>query len=101
MSAYLIVRAEVPQAMHRKFDHWYEGEHLPDGLREFKALSAKRGWSSIDPSVHFAFYEFADLSTAITLLNSDVMKEFIAEFDRQWDGKIERTRDVVEIVQSV
>ena len=55
MTAYLIVRAEVAEADREAFDHWYETEHLPDALRDFKALSAKRGWSASDPAIHLAF----------------------------------------------
>lgn len=101
MSAYLIVRAVVAAPDRDKFDHWYETEHLPDALRDFKALSAKRGWSSIDPAVHFAMYEFPDVETANAIATSDVIKELVAEFDRQWQDRVERTREVVEIIQTL
>lgn len=101
MTAYLIVRAEVPDAEHDRFDEWYEKEHLPDALRAFKALSARRGWSMIEPSCHIALYEFPDLEAANTVLASDSIKELIAEFDRVWQGKVHRTRDVVDILQSI
>ena len=99
MSAYLIVRAEVEEASREGFDHWYETAHLPDALRDFKAVSAMRGWSDVEPGVHTAFYEFPDLATASALLNSDLIKEFVKEFDRHWEGKVTRTRDVIEIKQ--
>ena len=83
MSAYLIVRAEVEEASRESFDHWYETEHLPDALRDFNAVSAMRGWSDVDPGVHLAFYEFPDLAAANGILNSDLIKEFVKEFDRQ------------------
>lgn len=101
MSAYLIVRAVVPAPDRDKFDHWYETEHLPDALRDFKALSAKRGWSSIDPTVHWAMYEFPDVETANAVATSDVIKALVAEFDRQWQDRVKRTREVVEIVQTL
>jgi hypothetical protein len=101
MSAYLMVRAEVSAEDRDKFDHWYEVEHLPDACRDFKALGAKRGWSSIDPLVHFAFYEFSDLAAATAVLDSDVMKAMVAEFDRVWQDRVARTRDVLEIAQSI
>ena len=101
MTAYLIVRAEVPQADRDKFDHWYETEHLPDALRDFKALSAKRGWSTIDPLVHLAFYEFPDLATANQILESDEIKAMVKEFDRVWQDRVSRTRDVMEVAQSI
>ncbi|MBL4721507.1 MAG: hypothetical protein JKY20_10310 [Alphaproteobacteria bacterium] len=101
MTAYLIVRAEVPQADRDKFDHWYETEHLPDALRDFKALSAKRGWSTIDPLVHLAFYEFPDLATANQILESYEIKAMVKEFDRVWQDRVSRTRDVMEVAQSI
>ena len=101
MAAYLIVRAEVDTSVRDAFDAWYENEHLPDALKAFNALSAKRGWSSVEANVHIAFYEFLDLDTANTLLNSDILKGFITEFDCQWAGKVERTRELVEFSQVI
>ncbi len=99
MTAYLIVRAEVDEESREKFDEWYETEHLPDALRDFNSLSAMRGWSDVEPGVHLAFYEFSDLAAANTLISSDLMKEFIKEFDRHWTGKVVRTREVFEVKQ--
>ena len=94
MTAYLIVRAEVEEASREIFDHWYETEHLPDALRDFKALSAMRGWSDVEPAVHMAFYEFPDLAAADAASNSEEIKELIKEFDRHWDGKVSRKCDL-------
>ena len=99
MTAYLIVRAEVEETSRDKFDEWYENEHLPDALRDFNSVSSMRGWSDVEPGVHLAFYEFTDLAAANTLLSSDLMKEFIKEFDRHWVGKVVRTREVFEVKQ--
>ena len=101
MTAYLIVRAEVAPSVKDAFDSWYEAEHLPDALKAFNALSAKRGWSSVEANVHIAFYEFENLDAANTLMNSDVLKGFIAEFDRHWAGKVNRTRELVEFSQVI
>jgi hypothetical protein len=101
MTAFLIVRAMVPDGDRDKFDHWYETEHLPDALSAFKALSAKRGWSNIEPQTHLAFYEFPDLATAEAISSSDAIAALITEFDRVWQDRVKRTRDVVEISQSL
>jgi hypothetical protein len=101
MTAYLIVRAVVPEAERDAFDHWYETEHLPDALRAFKAVSAKRGWCATAPASHFAFYEFPDLAAVNALMKSDAIKGTIAEFDRMWQGRVTRTRDIVEIAQAI
>ena len=99
MTAYLIVRADVEESSREKFDHWYETEHLPSALQDFKAIGAMRGWSEVEPNIHLAFYEFPDLTTANNLLSSNLMREFIKEFDRQWDGKVTRTREIFEVKQ--
>ncbi|NQV61898.1 MAG: hypothetical protein HQ502_19685 [Alphaproteobacteria bacterium] len=101
MTAYLIVRAEVDPSVKSQFDTWYQNEHLPDALKAFHAVTAKRGWSSVDPNVHVAFYEFPDLEAANTLINSDIMKGFIKEFDRHWAGKVVRTRELVAFSQKI
>ena len=101
MTAYLIVRAVVPQADRDEFDNWYETEHLPDAHRDFKALSARRGWSAQEPNTHLAFYEFPDLRTAQAISESEAIKGLIAEFDRCWQDRVTRSREVVEIAQSL
>ncbi|MEM7504993.1 MAG: hypothetical protein AAF417_23425 [Pseudomonadota bacterium] len=102
MSAFLIVRAEVADEAHRKdFDTWYENEHLPDAVAAFNAEGATRGWSDVDPSVHYAFYRFPDLATAQSIGSSDEIAALIKEFDRLWDGKVVRTRDIVEIINTI
>ncbi|MCB1744070.1 MAG: hypothetical protein KDK91_27095, partial [Gammaproteobacteria bacterium] len=100
--AYLIVRAEISEAALREpFDRWYREEHLPDAHRAFKANAAWRGWSSVDPKVHYAFYEFDDLDRVKAITGSAEIEALIAEFDRTWEGRVTRTRDVVEQLQSI
>ena len=101
MPAYLIVRAEVEESSREAFDMWYENEHLPDAYRDFKAVSAMRGWSDVDPGVHLAFYEFPDLAAANAILASDTIKEFIKEFDLHWEGKVTRSRETFEVTQVI
>lgn len=102
MSAYLIVRAEVADAAVRsEFDRWYQAEHLPDAFKGFNARSAWRGWSTVDPLVHYAYYEFADASQAQAIRGSEILSSLVAEFDRVWGDKVVRTRDYVEVVQAL
>ena len=101
MTAYLIVRAEVPEADRAAFDGWYEAEHLPQAKKAFKAKAAERGWSANDPGVHFAIYHFDDLEAAQSIAQSDEINSLIAEFDRRWRGRVTRSREVVEMVQSL
>jgi hypothetical protein len=102
MSAYFIVRAQVVDAaVKNDFDRWYREEHLSEALQAFKAKSAYRGWSQIDTSVHYAFYEFADVASANAILGSGELKRLAADFTRLWGDKVLRTRDVVEAIQSI
>lgn len=98
MTAYLVVRAVVTDPVDRPpFDHWYRTEHLPDALKAFNAVSAMRGWSTTDPSVHTAYYRFDTLAAAQTISESPVIKALIAEFDRAWGTSVIRARDIVAI----
>ncbi len=101
MTAYLIVRAEVPVGDRKAFDHWYQTEHLPEAKAAFKANGAERGWSATDPSQHVAIYRFDDLNTANVVTGSDALKRLVLEFDRIWQGRVKRSRDVVDMVQSL
>jgi len=100
MTAYLIVRAEVADADRDAFDRWYEQEHLPDAKAAFEADKAFRGWSDVTPGIHIAIYAFPDLQKARAILASDEIKTLIAEFDRVWQGRVARTREVIEVKQS-
>lgn len=102
MTAYFIVRARVADsALRDDFDRWYQDEHLPDALKGFNARRAWRGWSAVDPSVHYAYYEFDDLAHAQAIHGSDALKSLAAEFDRVWGDKVPRSRDIIEVVQAI
>ena len=101
MTAYLIVRAQVDPSVKEQFDTWYQNEHLPDASKAFSPISAKRGWSGLEDSVHIAFYEFPSLAAADVVMGSDKITALIAEFDRHWQGKVTRTREVVEFIQKI
>ena len=101
MPAYLIVRAVVPESDRAKFNQWYQDVHLPEALAVFDAVRAWRGWSQDDPGVHFAFYEFPSLVEATAIGDSDAMKSMRADFDRNWQDRISRSREYVEIVQNI
>ena len=101
-SAFLIVRAEVTTPSDRSlFDDWYRAEHLPEAAAAFEARRAWRSWSKVEPSIHYAFYEFIDVDAALAALHSDAIKSLISKFDDAWGDRVTRTRDVVETVQTV
>ena len=101
MTAFLIVRAEVDPSVRDAFDAWYRDEHLPDAVRAFSAVGAWRGWSDVDEGVHIAFYEFETLADVNRVMESDAIRNLIAEFDRNWQGRVTRTREVVESIQKI
>jgi hypothetical protein len=102
VTAYLVVRAVVADPADRApFDHWYRTEHLPDAMKAFKAVSAMRGWSTSDPSVHTAYYRFDTLDAVQAIGESAEIKALIAEFDRVWDTRVVRTRDILPIADEL
>jgi hypothetical protein len=98
--AYLVVRAVVAEADRHDFDHWYRTEHLPDAVRAFAALGGWRGWSRTDPSVHFAFYQFADVAAVEAVNSSPAIRALVAEFDARWGPRVTRTREIIEVAES-
>ena len=99
MTAHLIVRADVPEADRKSFDHWYETGHSPVAKATLKASGPERGWNANDPSLHFAKYRFDDLETATSSAHSEDINDRIIEFDRVWQGRVTRSCEVVELVQ--
>ncbi len=101
-AAYLVVRAVVADPGDRPaFDAWYKNEHLPDALAAFGAETASRGWSELDPSVHCAFYRFPTLLAAQTASRGAEIQALIAEFDRVWDTRVIRSRDIISIAEEL
>jgi hypothetical protein len=101
MTALFIVRAQVESSVRDAFDRWYQDEHLPDALKAFKARRAWRGWSDMDASVHYAYYEFDDIARARAIPGSAEINALIAEFDRVWGDKVKRTREIVDCKQNL
>lgn len=99
MSAYFVVRAVVPEADRLAFDEWYRTEHLPDAIKAFNAQRGWRAWSRTDPSVHYAFYQFADAAAAESVNTSPAIRRLVAEFDRRWDTRVTRTREIIEVAE--
>jgi hypothetical protein len=55
----------------------------------------------VDPSVHYAVYEFGDIAQVRAIPGSEALKILVAEFDRAWGDKLVRSRDRVRVVQRV
>ena len=101
-TAVLIIRARLTNLADRpKFDTWYRAEHLPSGVKLFKAQRGWRCWSRTNPLVHIALYEFRSVEEAEDILDSAALAAQIAEFDRVWGTGVERTREIVEVVEEL
>jgi hypothetical protein len=97
--AYFMVRAQVPNESERaKFDQWYATHHLPLAMEKFAAENGWRFWSRSDPAVHYALYQFKDMTTLRNVLDGPGFKALIADFDRAWPH-VTRSRDLIEAVQ--
>ncbi|MEM9138405.1 MAG: hypothetical protein AAGB15_01115 [Pseudomonadota bacterium] len=101
MAAHLIVRATVLEADRPAFDDWYQNHHLPDAKAAFGALTAQRGWCESDPALHIAIYTFGDLAQANAVAEGEAIQALIDDFDRTWQGRVTRTREVLGILQSI
>jgi hypothetical protein len=60
-----------------------------------------RVWSTLDPSVHTAFYRFDTLADVQAISDSPEIKALIAEFDRAWGERVVRTRDILPIADEL
>lgn len=100
--ACLLVRAEVRDEVDvPKFDEWYQNKHMPEAKEAFGIVRAWRCWSSINPGVHHAYYEFASEAEAVAILESEAIKALIAEFSETWGDRVQRTREILKVVQRV
>lgn len=97
--AYFMVRAVVEAPLRQKFDRWYSTDHLPWALRDFKAEKAWRFWSTVDPGVHYAVYQFADETKLKAAMKDEILKPLIADFDKNWPSGVTRTRDMLEMAE--
>jgi hypothetical protein len=88
----------VAEADRSDFNTWYRAEHLPDAAKAFAAQRAWRAWSRSDPSVHYAYYQFADVAAAEAIARSPAIQALVAEFDARWGERVARTREILEIV---
>ncbi|KQT03349.1 MAG: hypothetical protein ACOY3N_25075 [Bradyrhizobium sp.] len=99
-AAFFVVRAIVTDPAKRAaFDRWYEREHLPDAVKAFGVAKAWRFWSLDDPSIHQAMYEFEDEAKLTAMLEGDVLKQLVADFNRDWPD-VKRTREMLVLAQA-
>lgn len=100
--ALLIVRTRLTNMADRpQFDTWYRTEHLPSGVRQYKAQRGWRCWSRTNPLVHIALYEFSSVEEAESILDSAALAAQVAELDRVWGTGMTRTREIVEVAEEL
>jgi hypothetical protein len=97
--AYFMVRAVVEAPLRQKFDQWYSSHHLPMALADFKAEQAWRFWSTVDPGVHYAVYQFADEAKLKAATKDEILKPLIADFDKSWPSGVTRSRDLLNLAE--
>ena len=96
--AFFMVRAVVAEPLRQKFDQWYSTDHLPRALKDFKAEKGWRFWSSADAGVHYAVYQFADMTKLDAAMKSEAFKALIADFDKNFPT-VARTRDLLRLAE--
>jgi hypothetical protein len=97
-----VVRAvAADEALRAKLDDWYATDHLPTALSAFRAQKAWRAWSATDPSVHYAYYQFADRAQLDERLNSPDFRALVADFDRAFPAGVTRSREILNLAEEL
>lgn len=98
----LLIRARLSdEALAGPFDDWYAREHLPLAAATLHATRALRFWSTTDPSVHFALYEFDSGAVLAEQMAAPGFASLVEHFDQRWAGLVERTREVLVAAQTL
>ena len=101
MRIFLVVKSFVPSHLKKKFDDWYEKEHLFEAKQNFYAISAFRGWEIENEDIHYAYYEFDSLEKANEILKSEALSKMVHIYDKKWLNQIDRTRNIISITQEI
>ena len=64
------------------------------------ATNAKRGWVQ-NSNIHLAIYEFENIKKAKNAMDSEKLQSLIKKFDKKWDFKVTRTRELVSLTQII
>ena len=100
MTCYLIVKSDTKLVDKKEFDNWYANEHLSEAKKTFMAKSAKRGWIK-NTDFHIAIYKFENNKDAEKAINSKNLEILIKKFDKKWENKVQRTRELTELIQTI
>lgn len=97
----MIVRAVAPEELREQFEIWYQNEHLPEAHEAFGSYKAYRGWSSENSEAHFAVYRFNEVGAVKKITRDGVLDTLVAKFDELWQGKVTRTREIIQIKHEI
>lgn len=89
-----VVKATIRKDQEEAFNRWYNEEHCPQ-LLQFKGAVSARRYKAImgeDTYQYMAVYEFQDEPTFQRFMESDHLKQLIAEYDRKFGAVSERER---------
>ena len=50
---------------------------------------------------HLAIYEFENIKKAKNAMDSEKLQSLIKKFDKKWDFKVTRTRELVSLTQII
>jgi hypothetical protein len=89
-----VVKATIRKDQEDAFNRWYNEEHCPQLLRFNGAVSARRYKAIMgeDTYQYMAVYEFQDEPTFQRFMESDHLKELVAEYDQNFGAVSERGR---------
>lgn len=89
-----VVKATIRKDQEDAFNRWYNEEHCPQVLRFNGAVSARRYKAIMgeDTYQYMAVYEFQDEPTFQRFMESDHLKELVAEYDQNFGAVSERGR---------
>ena len=96
MAAFLIVRSVVADPSERTaFSQWYGEDHMAEARDRFLPTRCWRTWSTIDPSVHYANYEFASIKDLNAMMAAPEFQAMVDDYSRRWAPQVTRSRDIV------
>jgi hypothetical protein len=89
-----VVKATIRKDQEDAFNRWYNEEHCPQVLRFNGAVSARRYKAIMgeDTYQYMAVYEFQDEPTFQRFMESNHLKELVAEYDQNFGAVSERGR---------
>jgi hypothetical protein len=87
------------------FDRWYSTDHMPLAMSIGGFRAGHRLWSQPvqpgDPLIHYAVYEqIADAAPAPSL-DAEGPRRLLREYDERWPVGVTRTREILELVETL